>query len=331
MKKWFLIFLIVVMVLCMAISGYSVSCAAEPLELKWYQADSSEHPWVVVGELICEEVYKRSDGRLKMIQYPSGVLGTEYEAVDMLRMGSLAFLTSGPSILTSFDEDVQVFALPYLFRDKEHAYKAFKIKAVQDLFNDVILKKSGVRTIAFWYFGDRTLTANLPVYKPNDLAGVKIRCMDAPVFKDVIKALGANPIPVSFSELYLALQTGVVQGQENPIATIYDSKFYEVQDYIILTAHSVHMGTVHVSEKIWQQLSESDQKLILDVFEEYQPMIDQKIVEATKINLQKMIDDFGVEVIDPDMTAFKEYANEYIMGVYGEKWGDLIEQIQAVE
>lgn len=331
MKKWFLILLMVVMILSMMVSGYSIGCAAEPLELKWYQPESMEHPWTIVGELICQEVTKRSDGRLKLIQYPAGALGTQYEAVDMLRMGSLAFLTSGPTILTSFDEDVQVFSLPYLFRDKEHAYKVFNSKIGQDMFNDIILKKSGVRTIAFWYFGDRTLTTkDLPVYTPSDLAGVKIRCMDAPVFKDVIKALGANPIPVAFTELYLALQTGVVQGQENPITTIYAQKFYEVQNYIINTKHSVHMGTVHVSEKIWQQLSESDRKLILDVFEEYQPMIDQKIDEIGKIDLQKMIDS-GVKVIDPDIKAFREYANKYIMGVYGEKWGDLIKQIQAIE
>jgi len=331
MKKWFLILLMIVMVLSMMVSGYSIGCAAEPLELKWYQPENEEHPWTMVGELICQEVTKRSNGRLKLIQYPAGALGTQYEAVDMLRMGSLAFLTSGPSILTSFNEDVQVFALPYLFRDKEHAYKAFKTKSIQDMFNDVILKKSGIRTIAFWYYGDRTLTTkNLPVYKPSDLAGVKVRCMDSPVWKHVIKALGANPIPVAFTELYLALQTGVVQGQENPITTIYSKKFYEVQNYIINTKHSVHMGTVHVSEKIWQQLSESDRKLILDVFEEYQPMIDQKIDEIGKIVLQKMID-FGVKVIDPDITAFREYANKYIMGVYNEKWGDLIKQIQAIE
>ena len=332
MKKWFLILLMVVMVLSMMVSGYSIGCAAEPLELKWNQMMSAEHPWTIVGELICQEVTKRSDGRLKLIQYPAGTLGTQQEGIEMLRMGSLAFLTSGPAILTSFDEDVSIFPLPYLFRDKEHAYKVCETKIVQDMFNDVILKKSGVRTIAFWYYGDRVLTTkNLPVYKPSDLAGVKIRCLDNRVSKDVIKALGASPIPVAFTELYLGLQTGVVQGQENPITTIYDQKYYEVQNYIINTKHSVHMGTVHVSEKIWQQLSESDQKLILDVFKEYQPMIDQKIDEASKIDLQKMVDDFGVKVIDPDITAFREYANKYIMEVYGEKWGDLIKQIQAIE
>jgi TRAP-type C4-dicarboxylate transport system substrate-binding protein len=122
----------------------------------------------------------------------------------------------------------------------------------------------------------------------------------------------------------------VVQGQENPIATIYSQKFYEVQNYIINTNHSVHVGTVHVSEQSWKKLSKKDQKMILDVFKEYKPIIDQKIDAATKSDLQKMVDR-GVKVIDPDIAAFREYANQYVWKVYGKEWGDLIKEIQAVK
>jgi tripartite ATP-independent transporter DctP family solute receptor len=319
--------LILVMVLVITTTGFS----AGPVTLKWYQPEPMSHPWSIVGELICKEVIKRSNGRLQLVQYPAGALGTQAEAVDMLRMGSLAFLTSGPTILASFYEPVQVFSLPYLFKDREQAYRVIQSKVGQKIFNDIILKKSGIRTIDFWYFGVRTLTTkDLPVTKPSDLAGVKIRCMDVPVAKNVIKALGASPTPVNFNELYLALQTGVVQGQENPIATIYSQKFYEVQDYIINTNHSVHVGTVHVSEQIWQRLSKKDRKMILDVFKEYKPMIDQKIDAATKNDLQKMVDR-GVKVINPDVAAFQKYADKYIWKVYGKDWGNLIKQIKAVK
>jgi tripartite ATP-independent transporter DctP family solute receptor len=319
--------LIFAMVIGITASGF----CANTVTLKWYQPEPMSHPWSMVGELICKEVNKRSNGRLQLIQYPAGALGSQAEAVDMLRMGSLAFLTSGPSILASFYDPVQVFSLPYLFKDREQAYKVIQSKIGQKIFNDIILKKSGIRTIDFWYFGIRTLTTkDIAVTKPSDLAGVKIRCMDVPVAKNVIKALGANPTPVNFNELYLALQTGVVQGQENPIATIYSQKFYEVQNYIINTNHSVHVGTVHVSEQIWKKLSKQDQKMILDVFKEYKPIIDQKIDAATKSDLQKMVDR-GVKVIDPDIAAFREYANQYVWKVYGKEWGDLIKEIQAVK
>lgn len=305
--------------------------AQQKFELKWYQPEPAGHPWTDVGQMICDEIYKRSDGRIQITQYPAGALGSQYEAVEMLRVGTLDFLTSGPSILTSFDEDVQVFALPYLFRDREHAYKVIESDIGQKMFNDKILKKSGVRTIQFWYFGVRTLTIKgREVHTPADLAGAKIRCMDAPVFKHVIQSLGANATPLSFKELYLAMQTGVVEGQENPIPTIYRQKFYEVQDYIVLTNHSIHMGTVHVAEKMWQSLSESDRKMIMDVFNEYRSEIDKRLDADASANLEEM-QAKGIKVIEPDREAFKEQATAYIMNVYNDKWGDLIRQIQAVE
>jgi len=121
----------------------------------------------------------------------------------------------------------------------------------------------------------------------------------------------------------------VVEGQENPIPTIHAQKFYEVQNYIILTRHVVHLGTVHVSEQIWQRLSEADRKLILDVFAQYRPEIDkrmdEKIESATKEMTAK-----GVKIITPDLDAFKAHAVKQFMGVYGEKWGAIIKEIQAI-
>lgn len=304
--------------------------SAASVELKWYQPEPAGHPWTDVGQIICDEVGKRSDGRLKLVQYPAGTLGTQAQAVDMLRMGSLAVLTSGPSILNAFDENVQVFSAPYLFRDREHAYKAFDLPWVQTLFNDTVLKKSGVRTIAFWYFGERNLTTkNRAAMKPEDMKGAKVRAMDIPVWKNVVASLGANPTPINFSELYMALQTGVVEGQENPIPTIHAQKFYEVQNYIILTKHVVHLGTVHVSESVWQRLSEADRKVILDVFAQYRPEIDkrmdEKIASASKEMAAK-----GVKIITPDVEAFKAHAVKQFMGVYGDKWGGIIKEIQAL-
>jgi tripartite ATP-independent transporter DctP family solute receptor len=305
--------------------------AAAATELKWYQPEPIGHPWTDVGQLICDEVGKRSGGRLKLVQYPAGALGTQAQAVDMLRVGSLAILTSGPSILNAYDENVQVFSAPYLFRDREHAYKAFDLPWVQKLFNDTVLKKSGVRTIAFWYFGERNLTTKTrAVTKPEDLKGAKIRSMDIPVWKNVVASLGANPTPVQFTELHMALQTGVVEGQENPIPTIYAQKFYEVQNYIVLTRHVVHLGTVHVSEPIWQRLAEADRKLVLDVFAEHRPLIDKKMDEKIESATKEMTAR-GVKIITPDLAAFKAHAVKQFMAVYGEKWGGIIKEIQAIQ
>jgi len=327
MRKLCFSMLLGLILVCLSVPGI----AASIMELRWYQPEPPDHPWTQVGQKICDEIFEESNGRIKLIQYPAGALGTQQEAVDMLRSGSLDFLTSGPSILASFYEPVQVFSLPYLFRDREHAYKVIDSEIGQEIFNDIILKKSGVRTIEFWYFGDRTLTTkDIPVTKPSDLKGVKIRCMDVPVAKNVIAALGASPTPINFSELYLALQTGVVQGQENPITTIYSQKFHEVQGYIIETYHSVHMGTVHVSEMTWKKLPKDDRELIMKVLKRNRRLIDEQIDAMTEIALEDMKAK-GVKVITPDIEAFRSYAMDYTMRVYGKDWGDLIRKIQAVE
>ena len=207
------------------------------VELKWYQPEPEGHPWTDVGFMIAKEIEEKSNGTLKVTMYPAGVLGTQAEAVDMLRTGSLALLTSGPSILASFYDPVQVMSLPYAFDNAAQGYAFFESAAGQKIFND-ILAKSGVRTLDVWYFGDRNLTVNLnTVNVPTDLSGKAVRCMDTPVAKTVVGSLGASPVPINFSELYMALQTGVVIGQENPIPTIIAQKFYEVQDTLVLTKH----------------------------------------------------------------------------------------------
>lgn len=334
MKKLFLVLLLLGLAAGIALAGGQPdkkAGAAEPeFVLKWNEPEPMGHPWADTGKMICEEVYKRSNGRIKIDHYPAGTLGGQPEAVEMLRMGSLFMLTSGPSILNAFNEDVQIFSVPYLFRDREHAYKAFKMPWVQHLFNEDVLEKSGVRTIAFWYYGDRNVTTkNVQAYKPEDLAGVKIRCMNIPVWKTVVASLGANPTPVAYAELYMALQTGVAQGQENPFTTVVSQKFYEVQNYIIETRHVVHMGTIHVSEQIWQKLPEADRTMILEVFDEYLPVMDELMDKKTEEAIA-FLKEKGVTIIEPDREAFKEHATREFMKVYGDKWGDIIKEIQAV-
>lgn len=302
----------------------------KPIEMKWAQPEPAGHPWTDIGEEICKEIDKRSNGRIKITQYPAGQLGSHLELVEMLRTGSVALHTSGPAALNAFDERVQIFNMPYLIKSKEQAYRIFESEVGQKMFNDVILKRSGIRTLQFWYFGTRTLTLNRSAMKPEDLAGAKVRCMEMPIFKDAIASLGANPTPITFSELYMALQTKVVDGQENPIPTIYAQKFYEVQPYVILTNHTVHMGTVHISEMVWKRLAKEDQDLIMAVFDEFRPKIDSAI-EKDAVEKLEVMKKGGVTVVEPDYEAFKKHSLDYMMERYGKKWGDLIKAFNEIE
>ena len=300
------------------------------LNLKWSGMMTPSHAWAITAEDVCAEVAKRTNGRINIEFYPAGALGSQQEGIEMLGVGDIAFLTSGPTIFSSYVPETQIFMLPYVFDDLAHVRRVVESPLIQDMFNVEILEKSGVRTIAFWYYGDRNLTtAHTPARRPEDISGLKIRAVDNPVAQNVVRALGGKPVPVAFAELYMALQTGVADGQENPVTTIYDKKFHEVQDYMIETRHNVHMGTVHVSEKVWQSLSEEDQQLLTEVFAKYSEQVDDMIISQTKERLQEMVD-AGFQVIQPDRESFREHATNHIMGVYGDKWGYLLEEIDGM-
>ncbi len=331
MKRCMFLALMVLTVASVAIAGgQNETGAPENREFRWYHPEPYGHPWTDVGQMIADEVWRRSNGRMKITLFPAGSLGTQAEAIDQLRVGSLDFLTSGPTILNPFDEQVMVFGVPYLFRHKDHAY-AVMDQLGDELFNTHILEVSGVRTIALWWFGTRTLTINAdePIMTPEDLDGMKVRSMTIPVYRDAVSSLGASATPVPFTELYMALQTGVVQGQENPVPTIYAQKFHEVQTQIVLTNHTVHMGSVHVSEQVWRTIAEEDRALILEVFEEFRPEIDKRIATQSSELLEEMRA-AGTTIVEPDTEAFRTRSEAYMDEIYGEQWGDLIARIRAI-
>ena len=302
------------------------------VELAWGCIQAGGHPWVQVSNLIVREVYERSGGTIRITYYNAAVLGSEHEMVGMLRDGSLALLTSGPSILASFYEAVQVPGLPFIFDNPAHARRFFNSAYSQRVYNEIILGRSGIRTIDFWYLGDRHLTTRgLQVNSPADLSGVRIRSMDTPVSRTTVDALGANAVPISFPELYFALQTGVVVGQENPIPSIISQRFYEVQDNVILTGHSVHMGTVHVSEQIWSRLTAEQQRIILDAFDKYRDEVDRLVNQQTEEGI-RTLRARGVQVYAPtDIEAFRAHAARVVDENFGHLpgWGEGIRQARA--
>ncbi len=305
--------------------------AVEARELSWYLGEAESHAWSQISYDIAKEIEEKSGGSLKIKVYPGATLGTQAEALDMLRTGSLAFEVTGPSILASFCDQVQVYSLPYAFDDAEQAYAYFASEASQKMYNETILNASGVRTLDVWYYGDRNLTIKgKEPSQPSDLSGLSIRCMDTPISKTVVAALGGNPVPINMSELYLSLQTGVVAGQENPVPTIIAQKFYEVQDAVVLTKHSVHLGTVEVSEQIWQSLTEEERRVVTEVLDKYRPIIEERIRKETEEGLETLKEQ-GMKVIEPDLAPFKENAAKVIQDTLGgdPAWAAAIEDLNT--
>ena len=299
-------------------------------ELSWYVGEPESHVWSQVSYDIAKEIEEGTGGSLKINVYPGATLGTQAEALDMLRTGSLAFEITGPSILASFCDQVQVYSLPYAFDSAAQAYDYFASEGSQKLYNETILNASGVRTLDVWYYGDRNLTiSGVEPTKPEDLAGLSIRCMDTPISKTVVAALGGNPVPINMSELYLALQTGVVVGEENPVPTVLAQKFFEVQDAMVLTKHSVHLGTVEVSEQVWQSLTEEERQVVTDVLAKYRPIIEDKINQETEEGLETLKAN-GMKIIEPDIEAFKANAEKVVQEALGgdPEWAAAIKDLE---
>ena len=305
------------------------AASADAKELSWYIGEAESHVWSQVSYDIAKEIEEGTDGSLVIKVYPGATLGTQAEALDMLRTGSLAFEITGPSILASFCDQVQVYSLPYAFDDPEQAYAYFESEGSQKMYNETILNASGVRTLDVWYYGDRNLTiSGKEPMTPADLSGISIRCMDTPIAKTVVAALGGNPVPINMNELYLSLQTGVVAGQENPIPTIIAQKFYEVQDAVVLTKHSVHLGTVEVSEMVWQSLTDKERSVVEEVLAKYRPIIEEKINKETEEGTE-FLKSQGMKIIEPDIEAFKANAEKVVNENFGSdpEWAAAIEDL----
>ena len=208
-------------------------------------------------------VGEKSGGKMKIQAFWGGALGGDLQATQSLRSGTQEMVITSTSPLIGILPDLGVFDLPFLFANEKEA------DAVLDGdFGKYISDKMpavGLVNIAYWENGFRNLTnSQRPVTKMEDLNGVKLRVMQNPVYLDAFKTLGANAIPLPFSELFTALETKTVDGQENPYNTILSSKFYEVQKYLSVTNHVYSPWIVLVSKKWWDQLSKAEQKVLLD-------------------------------------------------------------------
>jgi tripartite ATP-independent transporter DctP family solute receptor len=183
-----------------------------------------------------------------------------------------------------------------------------------------LLATRGVRVIDVWYYGTRHISANKLINKPEDLAGIKMRVPDGHLYIANGNALGANPTPISLGEVYLSLKTGVIEAQENPLPTIFQNKFYEVQNHIILTGHNYNFNVVMVNEEFWQELSQEDRDLItkcVKVAGEYE----KGIALQQEKDLVAEFGELGVTVHTPDVDVFRTRAAAYMVKEFDSKWG----------
>jgi tripartite ATP-independent transporter DctP family solute receptor len=265
------------------------SAHAQTKTIKFANQNAKGHPIVMGMEKFAELVESRSGGKLKVNVFPGGALGSDQANVSALQGGTLEMASMNSGIFASLVKDFAIYDFPFLFATPKEADAV-----VDGPFGRMLhakLEDKGLVGLAYYELGFRNITnSKRPITKVDDLAGLKLRVIPNPINIDWVSALGANPTPMPFPELYAALEQKAVDGQENPVATINAAKFYEVQKHLALTNHQYNPQSVVISKKFWDGLSADEKKIVQDAATEsakYQREQSRASVASTLENLKK--------------------------------------------
>ncbi len=232
-------------------------------EFKFATQNPKGHPLVMGMEKFAELVATKSGGKMKIALFPGGVLGSDQANVSALQGGTLEMVVLNSGILASQVKEFGVYDFPFMFANPKEADAV-----VDGPFGKMMhakLEAKGIVGLAYWELGFRNITnSRRPIHKLDDIAGLKLRVIPNAINVDWVKALGANPTPLPFPEVYAALDQKAIDGQENPVTVIAANKFYEVQKHLVLTNHQYNPQSLIFSKKVWDTLSAADHKILLD-------------------------------------------------------------------
>lgn len=307
----------------------SAIAAQAQTTLKWAHVYETSEPFHTESVWAAEEIGKRTEGRYKIDVFPASQLGKEADINQGLKLGTVDIIISGSSFASRDYKPIGVTYYPYIFRDPAHllAYtKSDVFKRLAQGYEDV----TGNHITAVTYYGTRQTTSNKEIKTCADMQGLKIRVPDVPAYLAMPRACGANTSPIAFAEVYLALQNGTVEAQENPLTTIEAKKFYEVQKHIALTGHIVdHLNTV-VSKQLWASLSDEDKQIFTEVMQEAAERA-TKIVQDREAALVEKFRNDGIGVNEVDRADFEKTVIEKValeeFGYNKEDW----EAIRAIQ
>jgi tripartite ATP-independent transporter DctP family solute receptor len=283
--------------------------------------------------VMAERVESKSGGALRMAVYPSEQLGSERECLELLQIGSLAMTKVSASVLEAFAPEFAVFSLPYLFRDEAHRFAVLGGDVGAALLDDT--ERYRFRGLAYYDAGARSFyTVDQPVQAPADLRGLKIRVQESATAIRMVSALGGSPTPISWGELYTALQQGVVDGAENNPPSFYLSRHYEVAPYYVLNEHTAVPDVLVIGTPVWDGLTAQEQQWLQEAARESDVVQKRLWAEATEEALAA-VREAGVEVVRMSADERAPFAAEVepMLASYREdaRIAALIDAIAAVE
>lgn len=295
-------------------------------KLKWahvYETNEPYHRWAVWAG---DELKKRTNGKFEIQVFPASSLGKETEINQGLQLGTVDMIYTGASFAARSFPRLAVSYYPFTFRDTDHIINYSK----SDIFNELIdgyKKATGNTVTALTYYGVRHSTSNKLFRNCDEMKGLKMRVPDAPAYTALPRACGANPTPIAFAEVYLALQNGTVDAQENPLPTIEAKKFFEVQKNIILTGHIADALLTIVSPSTLAKMNPAEQKILTDITREAA----EKAAQEIRKREGELVDEFkkkGVNVVTVDRSDFQQRVLKTIdfksMGLEKADWDRVI-------
>lgn len=313
-----------------ALACAGTSMAQDVKTIKFANQNTAGHPIVMGMEKFKEIVEQQSGGKIKVNVFPGGTLGSDQANVSAIQGGTLEMASMNSGIFASQVKEFTIFDFPFMFGNGKEADAVVDGPVGKKLHAK--LEEKGIVGLGFYELGFRNITnSKRPVSKVEDLEGLKLRVIPNPINVDWVKALGANPTPLPWPEVYSALEQKAVDGQENPVATINGAKLYEVQKHLALTGHQYNPQSVIISKKFWDKLSAAEQKLIAAAVTEsakYQRDQARKLEASILENLKKN----GMQVTQLSAAEMDKLRDKMrpVTAKYGVTVGqDLVKEVQG--
>ncbi len=296
--------------------------AAQEMTLKLGHLANEDNPWHLASVKFGEELSALTDGRIAVEVFPNESLGKEIDLINGMQLGTVDMTITGES-LQNWAPKAALLAVPYAFKTIEDM-DAFASGPVGDEIEAQIVDKVQIRPIAYFARGARDLTSNRPIAHPDDLNGLKMRVPNVPLFVDVWSALGANPGPMAFSEVFTSLQNGTIEAQENPLALIRSASFYEVQSHVNLTDHVRSWIYLTIAESTWNKLSEDDQAAVMEAASRAQAY-ERELFEKSLADDRAFLEEKGMTFVEVDAAAFQAAAKDAVLANVNDEIKPIVE------
>lgn len=301
----------------------STAMAAD-VTLKLGHLANEENIWHQAALHFAEEVATGTEGRVEVQVFPNESLGKEIDVINGMQLGTADMTITGES-LQNWAPKAALLALPYAYRSLEHMDDV-AAGEIGDQIEAEIIANADIRPLTYFARGPRNLSANRPITTPAELNGFKLRVPNVPLFVTAWQALGANPTPMAFSEVFTSLQNGTIEGQENPLALFQSGGFYEVQKTVNLTEHVRSWIYLTISENAWNKLSEADQAAVQAAADSTQEF-ERALFMADEQELVAELEAAGVTFVEVDQQAFADAARDAVIGAVAADIRPLAEQI----